>query len=173
MPDILYSPYGLDEVIAALQNFVPALEKDMRRGVKAAGDFVVKSAKERTTAEGAVGKTGAFLKGWKFQPDSGALAVAGTVTNTAAHAKPVEFGRTAGKPMPPKDAIEAWMEYRGIDLKLSFVIRRAIGKRGTIKRKEHKGFEILQQVYDQNREQAFAILDTYLGQAIDKVWRAS
>lgn len=172
MPDILFSPYGLDEVIATLTRFVPALERDMRQGVKAAGEFAVKRAKERTTSDGAVA-SGAFLKGWKYQPDSGALSVTGTVVNTAAHARAVEFGRGARKKMPPKAVIDEWMERRGIPMELSFVIRRAIARHGTVKRKGYQGFEILEQVATQDREQVLAILDRYLGEAIDKVWRAA
>lgn len=42
----------------------------------------------------------------------------------------VREGRGAGKPMPPREPIEAWMVRAGIDLRLSYVVRRAIGLRG-------------------------------------------
>lgn len=56
--------------------------------------------------------------------------VQGVVGSNQPHAAPNEFGRAAGRAMPPPGVILEWMRRRGIDPRLEFVIRRAIGRRG-------------------------------------------
>lgn len=46
------------------------------------------------------------------------------------YAKFAEDGRSAGK-MPPKGALLAWMGRHGVDAKSEFIVRRAIGRKGT------------------------------------------
>lgn len=43
----------------------------------------------------------------------------------------VEYGRTAGAAMPPAGALLGWMSRKGIDARFEYLVRRAIGRRGT------------------------------------------
>jgi phage gpG-like protein len=54
----------------------------------------------------------------------------GSVGSNLPYAPVVEFGREAGKTMPPSGALEPWMRRHGITV-AEFVIRRSIGRRGT------------------------------------------
>lgn len=42
----------------------------------------------------------------------------------------VESGRKAGSKFPPKEPIINWMQTRGIDKKLEYIIRKSIAKKG-------------------------------------------
>ena len=53
-----------------------------------------------------------------------------SIGSNLVHAAVQEYGRKPGK-MPPAQPIAQWMERRGIEANLLFVIRRAIAKKGT------------------------------------------
>lgn len=44
--------------------------------------------------------------------------------------KYIESGRKAGSKLPPKEPIKDWMQARGIDKKLEFIIRKSIANKG-------------------------------------------
>lgn len=57
--------------------------------------------------------------------------VRGSWGTSLPYAEAVEEGRRAGAPMPPQGALLGWMGRHGIEASLEFVVRRAIGRRGT------------------------------------------
>jgi hypothetical protein len=60
----------------------------------------------------------------------GATEVVGEVGAYVPHARPVEFGRRAGAPMPPlTSGFMGWLRRRGLE-EFQYVIRRSIGRRG-------------------------------------------
>jgi len=69
----------------------------------------------------------------------------------------VEYGRTAGKPMPPwgpGSALALWVERKaGGDKSAAFLIARAIGRRGT------KGAHMFQRAFDARRAEVEALFD--------------
>jgi hypothetical protein len=137
-----------DVVMRWLADIPPTINRYMRDGLKRGGNLLVETAQRVTEQEDAIGATRAYLQGWKYEPedvrDDGAL---GFVWNEADHAYWAEHGRGPGG-FPPRDAIEAWMASKGIPLELSFPIRRAIARKGTVKRKGYKGFEVMQRTVD-------------------------
>ncbi len=62
----------------------------------------------------------------------------GRVYSALEYIEVLEKGRSPNKPMPPKGVLLGWMARHSIDVKLEFIIRRAIGRKGT---KAHKMFE--------------------------------
>jgi len=90
----------------------------------------------------------------------------------------VDSGRGKGKQLPPRKALEAWIEAKvapGLDeveLKsLSFAIAKSIQKNGTIKRFGYRGADLIDFVLNNNIEQLTAdvaqeALDE-IGQSID------
>lgn len=171
MPEFVLEWEGWDEVIRALDAFPDVLDTESQAGARAAGRYIVERARERTESEGAIGATRAYYNGWQYEVDSGPVSISGRVVNTAGHAIYAEHGRGPGRMPPHTPHFEAWLESKGLDPKLSFVIRRAIARSGTIKRKGYRGFEILAQIEQKDRDAVFGILDRYLGKAIEKAWR--
>lgn len=57
--------------------------------------------------------------------------VTGRAGTNLTYAPVVEKGRSAGAAMPPQGALLGWMRRHGIDASAEFVVRRAIGRRGT------------------------------------------
>ena len=57
--------------------------------------------------------------------------VEGRAGTNLQYARVVEEGRSAGAAMPPQGALLGWMRRHGIDPEAEFVVRRAIGRRGT------------------------------------------
>jgi hypothetical protein len=80
----------------------------------------------------------------------------GILTPAARHGYWVEHGRKPGK-MPPQDAIELWVRRKlGISndrdvQSVAYLVRRAIGARGTIKRFGYGGGEVLQDTLKEGR----------------------
>jgi hypothetical protein len=138
-----------EDVVQRWLGSIPVvMNRYLRDGQKRAGDLLVDTARRITKQEDAIGATREYYEGWKYTPedvrDDGAI---GFVWNTSDHAYFAEHGRRAGG-MPPRDAIENWMESKGIPLELSFPIRRAIAQSGTIKRKGYQGFEVMQRTVE-------------------------
>lgn len=155
-----------DVVIKWLGELPPALRRYLPDGLKKGGALLTKTAQHLTQQEDAIGSTRDYLEGWKFEAndirDDGAV---GFLYNEADHAYWAEHGRAAGG-MPPQDAIEEWMQSRGLPRELSFVIRRAIAQRGTVKRKGYRGFEIMERTVDMMRDDVMDELDYALTRAI-------
>lgn len=59
--------------------------------------------------------------------------VIGRAGSNVIYAPVVEFGRSAGAPMPPSGVLLGWMGRKGIDASLEYVVRRKIGAKGTRK----------------------------------------
>ena len=137
-----------DVVLRWLDSIAPTINRYMQDGFKRGGKLLVETAQRLTEQEDAIGATRDYYEGWRFDPEEvradSALAF---LWNDSDHAFYAEHGRGAGG-FPPRDAVEAWMQKRGIPLEASFVIRRAIAERGTVKRKGYKGFEIMQRTVD-------------------------
>lgn len=53
-----------------------------------------------------------------------------TVSTDLAYAPVMEFGRGAGKKMPPPGVLAGWMSRHNIPAKFEFVVARAIARRG-------------------------------------------
>ena len=94
----------------------------------------------------------------------------GILTPAARHGYFVEHGRKPGK-MPPRDAIELWVKRKlGItnqrDVEsVAYLVRRAIGAKGTIKRFGYKGGEVLADTVKQGRpkiQKMWADMGTWL-----------
>jgi hypothetical protein len=155
-----------DVVIKWLGELPPTLRRYLPDGLKKGGKLLTDTAQRLTQQEDAIGSTRDYLEGWKFEPedirDDGAV---GFLYNDADHAFWAEHGRGVGG-MPPQDAIEDWMQSRGLPQELSFVIRRAIAQRGTVKRKGYKGFEIMERTLDMVRDDVLDELDYALQRAL-------
>ena len=72
---------------------------------------------------------------WQSQVRGAGPDLVGRVFNPAEWAIPLEVGRKPGK-MPPVDAIQYWVERKGLaqgedSRQVAFLIARAIGRRGT------------------------------------------
>ncbi len=166
MPEFFFDLTEFDEFEQSLRNLVPSLMPYLREGAKDAGRYARDRAEAYTRSKGAVGVTKGFVNGWKWRMDSGSLALSGEVRNDVPYAAVVEYGRRPGRPMPPhSDVFEAWLLSKGLDPKLSFVIRRAIGRDGT------KGRRILEEVMQRDRAQIFVILERAFRNGLERVWR--
>lgn len=71
----------------------------------------------------------------------------GAISTTQIYGLATEAGRTPGKPMPKDLDLSGWISRRfGVDLKtaqrLNFVVKRAIMRKGTIKRFDYHGAEM-------------------------------
>lgn len=88
--------------------------------------------------------TGTLRRSYKLEPAP--TAWSGTLVNRTPYAGYVEEGRRPGAPMPPKGALIAWMQNKGIDPSLEFVIRRAIARKGI------KARHMMKNALDQNRD---------------------
>lgn len=140
-----------DVVLRWLDSIAPTINRYMKDGFKRGGKLLVETAQRLTEQEDAIGATRDYYEGWRFEPeDARADNALAFFYNDADHAYFAEHGRTPGKPMPPEtDEFLKWMDSKGIDRKASYVIRRAIGERGTIKKKGGgKGYEIMQRTID-------------------------
>ena len=124
-------PINLDEAIRDVANIdryvLDELEATMRRSV----DVIEAAVVQRTPTN-----TGNLRQGWGTDVQRGVSAVKGEVANPVEYALWAEKGRAAGK-WPPADPIEQWVK-RKLQIsnereikQVAFLIRRAIGKRGT------------------------------------------
>jgi len=75
---------------------------------------------------------GTFKKSVIYRTTQKGDVVDGKVFSTAPQGQQsvIEFGRRAGRKMPPAGALVGWMQRHGWDLKKEFVLRRAIGRDG-------------------------------------------
>jgi hypothetical protein len=147
-----------EEVLTWLNGWSTTLVRELSIGAKQVGGIAANQAYGKTQQRGAVGASRGYLEGWAYELDSPA-SVTGVLYNSARHAEFAEYGRKPGK-MPSSDFIEEWMEFKGIDLKLSYVIRRSIGRKGT------KGYQILAAIWEEDRDFVYQLLDDYIGRAL-------
>ena len=156
-----------DVVIKWLGSLPMIVNRRMVEGLQRGGKILVDTAKQISVEEGAVGATKGYSQGWRFsiEPTRQDRRV-GFLYNEARHAFWAEHGRRANKPMPPKGALLEWMALRGIPQDREFIIRRAIGRRGTIKRKSYGGYEILDKTNQRARADVFEEFDLALNRAI-------
>ena len=96
--------------------------------------------------------TGNAAKNLRYEAASGGFRIIGDRYLTA-----VDAGRPRGRRMPPRKALEAWIEAKvapGLDqaeLKsLSFAIARSIAKNGTIKRFGYRGADLIDFIINKN-----------------------
>jgi hypothetical protein len=159
-----------DVLIRWLGDIPLALRRYLPDGLKRGGELMVRTAQRLTEQEDAIGASRDYYEGWRFDMegvrDDGAV---GFFWNDADHAYFAEHGRAPGKMPPESPEFLAWMDSVGIPRRASFVIRRAIGEDGTIKRKGGKGFEIMAQTDDSVREDVLDELDHALTRAIRSV----
>lgn len=76
---------------------------------------------------------GEFKKSVVYRTGRKGLAVEGEVYSSDPNTGKVaviEYGRRPGSKMPPSGVLLGWMARRGVDPRLEFVIRRAIGRDG-------------------------------------------
>ncbi len=57
--------------------------------------------------------------------------IVATVGTNLVYGPAVEYGRPAGKKMPPPRALQRWVVKKGMNKSMAFVVARAIGRRGT------------------------------------------
>lgn len=89
-----------------------------------------------------VGATGQLKRGWDVIPArriSSSYETQVTITNSAPAAVNRIAGRAPGK-FPPDAPVRAWVKAKGIDEKKTFVIRRAIARRGTKRWRDRQNF---------------------------------
>lgn len=102
------------------------LTRALRAAALESGQMVASLAK----ANAVVGATGHMRQGIAVSETSSGGYPAVIVAPSALYGGVVEFGRKPGA-WPPAGALTLWMERKGIDPKLEYVIRRKIGKKGT------------------------------------------
>ncbi len=75
---------------------------------------------------------GNFKKSVIYRTSRRGLVVDGSVYSTAPQGQQsvIEFGRRAGRKMPPPGALLGWMSRHGWEPKKEFILRRAIGRDG-------------------------------------------
>lgn len=89
-----------------------------------------------------VGATGGLKRGWDVIParrQSSGYETQVTITNNAPAAINRIVGRAPGK-FPPDAPVRAWVKAKGIDEKRTFIIRRAIARRGTKRWRDKQNF---------------------------------
>lgn len=112
---------GLERLAAGVASGPATLEREVR-GALEAGSLLVEGA-ARTLAPKDTGR----LAGSITHQISG---LSSRIGPSVAYGMVVEKGRRPGKPMPPAGAIAGWMARKGIPAEASFLIRRAIGRKG-------------------------------------------
>lgn len=153
-----------DVVIKWLGSLATVTDKRMLQGLERGGKILVDTAKQITQEEGAIGATKEYSGGWRFSLEAGrGDRRVGFLYNEARHAFWAEHGRGSGR-MPPSNAIRQWMAFKGIPPDREFVIRRAIGRKGTVKRKGYKGFEVMDKTYARASRDVFEEFDYALAQ---------
>lgn len=102
------------------------LQRALRAAALESGQMVASLAK----ANAVVGATGLMRSGIAVSETTDGGFPAVIVAPNALYGGVVEFGRKPGV-WPPQGALTLWMQRKGIDPKLEYVIRRKIGKKGT------------------------------------------
>jgi hypothetical protein len=149
-----------------LENLIAKIaesDKVIDRIIKRDGPLMLQlllSIAKKLTHEKELVNTGAYLSGLQVSRFVGGVGMGyrGMVMPTAGHSWYVERGRNPGK-WPPEEAIELWVR-RKLGLSddqevksVTFLVRRAIGEMGTIKRFGYKGGEIIKETVTQGRRQ--------------------
>lgn len=80
-------------------------------------------------------------------------AITGLVSTPMVYGPPMEFGRAAGRRMPPSDALKNWTRRHLGDEKLAFVVARSIGKKGIQKQ------EMFQNAWKDNLSRITSLLN--------------
>lgn len=75
--------------------------------------------------------TGMLRRSITSRIESAVGSVTGIAGTNVPYARVVEDGRTAGAAMPPSGVLLQWMRRHGIDAEQEYLIRRAIGRKGT------------------------------------------
>lgn len=167
MPNVFRIDVRQEDVVIKWLGSLPVVtNKRMGEGLERGGKILVNTAQAITQEEGAIGATKGYLQGWKFSLETGrGDRRVGFLYNSADHAYFAEHGRKAGR-MPPKGALLQWMSFRGIPTDREYLIRRAIGRKGTIKRKSYGGFEVLRKTDERARRDVFEEFDLALNRAM-------
>lgn len=71
-----------------------------------------------------------LMESIKTRMEPSPTGLLGTVYSDSPYALAVHEGRRRGAKMPPPSALEGWLGRHGLDVRLAFVIARAIGRRG-------------------------------------------
>lgn len=102
----------MQEARKGITNAVVAIEQDAKRIVPTDTHYLQKSLSHEVETHG--------------------NDITGRAGSNVVYAPVVEFGRSAGAPMPPfNDAFRLWMQHKGIPLEVQFAVRRSIARRGT------------------------------------------
>lgn len=135
-----------------LETFGPLLRDHLGKASREAGRFMVERARGITREKDAIGATRSYLNGWKIETGGATADVLGALVNESPHGRWAELGRRPGK-MPPKGALLPWLRHRGIPEKREFLVRRAIGRRGT------KGAHVLDKLMERHGDEVLDMLE--------------
>lgn len=113
---------GDNEVRAALQRLGEVGRKHAEKAVHTTALALQNDAKKAAPVD-----TGALRASISWRKLGGYSA---EVYTDKLYAAAVEYGRSAGRAMPPTGALDGWMRRHGVDPSMSFAIRRAIGENG-------------------------------------------
>lgn len=147
----------LDSYQKLIAELPTALSRKSQQVADRQGQKLVQTLRDETIKLGAVGSTKKYLHGHKvshFIPIGFSAGV--KVWNDSPHAKWVERGRDKNQPLVPEGPLREWMRSKGIPQEAFWAIRKAISKRGTIKRANHDGLRIYEKTV-KREERGFLI----------------
>jgi len=146
----------LDELIRKFPKAASIIDELMESTMTESVAFLESAMVKKADAKGVVGATGQYV-----QSIAGAIHgtpahdLRGTVGPGVPHGIYVEKGRRPGK-WPPSGPIGLWVSRKapGMVAELglpaaTFLVQRAIGRRGTIKRFGYKGADVVKETYDE------------------------
>lgn len=125
--DLTLTITNLDPLLARLNGASAIVQAELGTSMKRVTAQVEGTAKEISPVD-----TGTYRSAWTV---TSATAALGVVSNNVPYAPEIEYGRGAGKPMPPEGALLGWMGRHGIPAEAEFVVRRSIGQIGIGARK--------------------------------------
>lgn len=120
----------------------PNLDTSFRKRINEIFNKHMLDAADQLQKMSPVGATGGLKRGWDVIParrQSSSYETQVTITNSAPAAVNRIVGRAPGK-FPPDAPVRAWVKAKGIDEKRTFVIRRAIARKGTKRWRDKQNF---------------------------------